>query len=108
MTDNDFTAWLQAVGLNRKQFAEAGNMIGMNAVSITRRNQGLTAWSEAERMAMTLAWLDLPPWEARFNDLDDSAKSVIQAAADVIRRALSVPESLSGEGVPPTTENRQS
>lgn len=108
MTDNDFTAWLQAVGLNLKQFAEAGNMIGMNAVSITRRNQGLTAWSEAERMAMTLAWLDLPAWDSRFNDLDAPAKTVIMAAALIIRRALNVPESLSGEGVPPTTENRQS
>jgi len=57
---------------------------------------------------MALAWLDLPPWEARFNNLDDSAKSVIQAAADVIRRALSVPESRLDAGASPETQTRQS
>lgn len=87
---NDADAWLAAMGLSRRQWAEAASLIGLTHNQVLTRNDRSkdAQWSRAEKMAMMAAWLGLPEFTLDIYNLPEDSRSVILAAAAVIRAAL--------------------
>ncbi len=84
-----FASWVEAMGLNRKQVAEAGERVGLSRQAAGGRNRGSINMNDLELLGLTAAFFKLPPWSADLvGKLDDRAKTMLRLAAEDVARCL--------------------
>jgi hypothetical protein len=84
----DLQSWLHAMGYHFRQFDAAGAHIGLNASQMTSRSMRKIELSKAELMAMSAAWLDIPPWQSGLATLTDDQRVEINRQAAALRAAI--------------------
>lgn len=121
--DNDFRAWMKAMGFNAKQVALAGETIGMASAMAGRTARGERDLSDTERLAMAAVTANLPRWKPTnateieavrtLNTMlgDELSKFQSDSEEDAIRTIRAVIRSeahrLATEGRPSQSEDHQ-
>lgn len=61
-TETTFSAFMRAMGLNRKEVSKAGAMLGYSSTAARMRNADDDRLTETDRLAMAAVRAGLPPW----------------------------------------------
>ena len=102
---NDLHLFAEAVGLDRKKFRQAAEMIGLTQRQFQGRSAGTTPLTKTERLAMTAAVLDLPEFPSAIPHLSPDQKALMDAYADVLRKIIAgIPSAIVEETSPEATE----
>lgn len=81
--------WAKASGFNMRQQALAAESIGMTRDQWRARVNGRAQVQPFEMLALSAAYLGLPPWRPGFADaLDDDARLAIDMARRQVARCL--------------------
>lgn len=77
---SEFKAWMAAMGLNGKQVAHAGDLIGMGRSTALLSYRGERRLTKTELLAMTAVSAEFPSWSS-------IKHSEIAASGQVVRAA---------------------